>query len=60
MKSAKHHLKRVIGQQRLSYEEFATIDSQVEACLNSRPLGALTSHSTDGISPLTPGHFLVG
>ena len=32
----------------------------MEACLNSRPLGGLTSHSPDGISPLTPGHFLVG
>ena len=60
VKSAKHHLKRVIGQQRLDYEEFSTITAQVEACLNSRPLGALTSHSPDGISPLTPGHFLIG
>ena len=60
VKSAKHHLKRVIGQQKLSYEEFSTITAQVEACLNSRPLGGLTSHSPDGISPLTPGHLLVG
>ena len=60
VKSAKHHLKRVIGQQRLTYEEFSTITAQVEACLNSRPLGTLTSHSPDGMTPLTPGHFLVG
>ena len=60
VKSAKHHLKRVVGQQRLNFEEFTTISSQVEACLNSRPLGALTSHSPDGVAPLTPGHFLIG
>ena len=60
VKSAKHHIKRVVGQQRLSYEEFATITAQVEVCLNSRPLGGLTSNSPDGISPITPGHFLIG
>ena len=60
VKSAKHHLKRVVGQQRLNFEDFATITAQVEACLNSCPLGALTSHSPDGVAPLTPGHFLIG
>ena len=60
VKSAKHHLKRVIGQQRLTFEEFTTIAAQVEACLNSRPLGGLTSHNPDGVAPLTPGHFLIG
>ena len=60
VKSAKHHLRRVIGQQTLTFEEFTTVAAQVEACLNSRPLGPLTSHSPDGQTPLTPGHFLVG
>ena len=60
VKSAKFHLRRVIGSQRLDYEEFATVSSQVEACLNSRPLTSTTSHSTDGITILTPGHFLIG
>ena len=31
---------------------------QIESCLNSRPL--ITSHTIDGISALTPGHFLIG
>lgn len=60
VKSAKHHLKRVVGDQHLTYEEMTTVTTQVEACLNSRPLGACYSHSPDGVQPLTSGHFLVG
>ena len=60
MKAAKHHLKRVVGDQRLTYDELATVTAQVEACLNSRPLLDQHSHSPDGIQPITPGHSLVG
>ena len=60
VKAAKFHLKRVVGEQKLTYEEMATVSAQVEACLNSRPLGVVTSHSPDGVAPLTPGHFLIG
>ena len=59
IKSAKTHLRKVVGSQRLSYEEFHTVLTQVEACLNSRPLLALNNHSQDGISALTPSHFLI-
>ena len=54
VKSAKLNLKKVVGAQRLTYEEFHTVLTQVEACLNSRPLIAVTSHSFDGINVLTP------
>ena len=60
VKSAKFHLKRVIGKQVLSYEEMLTVTCQVEACLNSRPLGVQHCQSPEGIEPLTPGHFLTG
>ena len=59
VKTMKYHLKRVVDSQILTYEELATVSTQVEACLNSRPLLATTSHDSDGITPLTPGHFLL-
>ena len=60
MKSAKLHLRRVIGQQVLGYEEFSALLCQIESCLNSRPLISLSSHSDDGIKALTPVHFIIG
>ncbi len=33
---------------------------QIEACMNSRPITNVTSHSDDGIDVLTPGHFFIG
>ena len=60
VKSAKYHLKRIVGSHVLTFNEFYTVTTQVEACLNSRPLGAYDSHSTDGSFCITPGHFLLG
>lgn len=45
--------------QRLTYEEFNTLLTQVEACLNSRPLLPMTENLED-LNVLTPGHFLIG
>ena len=60
VKAAKYHLKREIGQRLYTYDELETILCRAEACLNSRPLGVMASHPVDGMTPLTPGHFLVG
>ncbi|KAL7290746.1 hypothetical protein TKK_0015497 [Trichogramma kaykai] len=59
VKSCKGHLKRVIGENLLTYEELITLVIQIEGCLNSRPLGYLSSNEEDPIA-LTPGHFLIG
>lgn len=59
VKAAKFHLKRIIGDARLTFEELTTLFCQIEAILNSRPLTPLSSNPSD-LSPLTPGHFLIG
>ena len=59
VRSAKYHLKRVVGETILTYEEFATLLCQVEACMNSRPLTPLTEDASK-LFVLTPAHFLIG
>ncbi|XP_029671495.1 uncharacterized protein LOC115240471 [Formica exsecta] len=59
VKSVKHHLKRVLGETILTYEEMTTLLTQIEAVLNSRPLTLLTDDPKD-LNALTPGHFLIG
>ena len=40
--SFKQHLRRVVGEVRLTYEELATVLAQVETYLNSEPLTHLS------------------
>ncbi|XP_071056073.1 uncharacterized protein [Onthophagus taurus] len=57
VRSVKSHLIKVIGDQKLTFEEVYTILTQIEAVLNSRPLSAMTEDPND-LQPLTPAHFL--
>ncbi|KAG5310817.1 MOS1T transposase, partial [Pseudoatta argentina] len=59
VKSTKYHLRKVIGDATLTYEEMSTLLTQVEACLNSRSLLALFD-DPDDLSALTPGHLPIG
>lgn len=59
VKSMKHHLRRVMGVQKYSYEGLATLLAEIEACLNSRPICAM-SDDKDDARALTPAHFLIG
>ncbi|XP_058811296.1 uncharacterized protein LOC131676191 [Topomyia yanbarensis] len=59
VKSTKKHLVAELGDEAITFEDLSPILCQVEACLNSRPLCALSSNP-DSVEVLTPGHFLIG
>ncbi|XP_062541107.1 uncharacterized protein LOC134209140 [Armigeres subalbatus] len=59
VRSTKKHLRAVIGKAPLTFEELITVLCQTEACLNSRPLCAVSKFH-DSTEALTPGHFIIG
>ncbi|XP_055543544.1 uncharacterized protein LOC129729089 [Wyeomyia smithii] len=58
VKVAKTFLNK-IGNYNYTFEELSTFLAQVAACMNSRPISAISDDPTDP-QPLTPAHFLIG
>ena len=58
VKSTKRCLRKVVGRARLQYDELATVVTEIEAVINSRPLTYLSADDLD--EPLTPSHFICG
>ncbi|XP_015608552.1 uncharacterized protein LOC107274207 [Cephus cinctus] len=58
VKSFKYHLRRVMGRALLGIDEFQTAVTQIEGCLNSRPLTPMSDNPED-VDVLTPGHFIM-
>lgn len=59
IQSAQKHFVRVLGTHTLAFDDMETLLTQIECCLNSRPLVPVSDDPAD-LEPLTPGHFLVG
>ncbi|XP_055543581.1 uncharacterized protein LOC129729124 [Wyeomyia smithii] len=59
VKTAKTSLVKILGSTQLSFEDYATLLSQIEANMNSRPLTSLSNDPSE-LDVLTPGHFIIG
>lgn len=59
MRSVKVSLRKVIGKKCLGAEELATVLTEIEAVVNSRPLTFVYNELGEG-DPLTPASFLIG
>jgi len=59
VKSMKYHLRWTLGSEFAAYDNLCTLCAEIEVCLNSRSLCALTN---DPFNPtyLSPGHYLIG
>lgn len=59
VKAFKHHLRRTIGDQKLTPNHLYTLLTRIEAYLNSRPIVPMSDDPSD-LEVLTPGHFTAG
>lgn len=59
VKSMKHHLYRVMGRRILTADQLYTLVTQIEACMNARPLFRQSDDPTD-LNPITPAHLAIG
>ncbi|XP_070533005.1 uncharacterized protein [Ptychodera flava] len=55
----KNAIKKVLGRSFITYDELATVVTEIETVLNDRPLTFVSSSADDDVS-LTPNHLLHG
>ena len=60
VRSTKRCLRKLIERAHFSLEEFTTALTEIEAVLNSRPLGYMYVSGEDMDEPNTPSHLVVG
>jgi hypothetical protein len=58
MSSIKYHLKELVGIMAFTFKELGTLLTQVQVCLDSCPLTALSS-DPNYLTYLIPGNFLI-
>lgn len=59
VKLAKYHIKRILSNQKLTYERYQTLFAKISVVLNSRPLVPLSENPTE-LNYLTPSHAVIG
>lgn len=59
VKRMKYHLRRTVGDHILTRDELYTTITQIEACVNSRPLWPMSDDPAD-LMPITPAHLFMG
>ena len=60
VRSVKEPLRKALGRNVIGYDELVTVVTEVEAIVNSRPLGYLYMDDPSECLPLTPSHLIIG
>lgn len=59
VKSTKYHMRRLLSNEALTFEQYQTLFAKITAVLNSRPLVMLSDNPTE-LNYLTPSHAMIG